>query len=157
SGAKSLGNSNSAILPSDRIFGDLLRELRRAAGLTQAELAELANLSPRGLSDVERGINRHPRRETLLALAGAVALVGEEREGFFQAARRRTPADIPPDVPLQHARIPRGEPEAAERITQVALQMPVRVIQVLPEEASELVPLPVAEIAPSTLEDAPLA
>jgi hypothetical protein len=35
---------------SDRLFRDLLREVRRAAGLTQADLAERANVSVHGLS-----------------------------------------------------------------------------------------------------------
>jgi class 3 adenylate cyclase len=78
------------------IFGDALRELRHAAGLTQAELAERANLSPRGLSDLERGVNRHPRRETLLALADAFQLSGDERERFFTVARRARPLHVVP-------------------------------------------------------------
>lgn len=77
--------------PSDRLFGDILRQVRRAAGLTQAELAERAGLSLRGLADLERGINRHPRRETLLALARAFGLSEEDRDRFFEAARRRGP------------------------------------------------------------------
>jgi class 3 adenylate cyclase/tetratricopeptide (TPR) repeat protein/DNA-binding XRE family transcriptional regulator len=87
-----LGNSNQ--LPesspsSNLIFGDALRTLRHAAGMTQAELAERANLSLRGLSDLERGVNRYPRRETLLALADAFGLVEDERARFFMSARRR--------------------------------------------------------------------
>jgi predicted ATPase/class 3 adenylate cyclase len=77
---------------ADQFFGDILRELRRAAGLTQAELAERASLSLRGVADLERGINRHPRRETLIALATAFGLTGEDQDRIFQAARRR-PAD----------------------------------------------------------------
>jgi tetratricopeptide (TPR) repeat protein/transcriptional regulator with XRE-family HTH domain len=80
------------------MFGDTLRTLRRATGLTQAELAEKANLSLRGLSDLERGINRHPRRETLLALADAFGLAEDERARFFASARRR-PAHSLPEAP----------------------------------------------------------
>ena len=36
-------------------FGGLLRQLRADAGLTQEELAEAASLSPRSVSDLERG------------------------------------------------------------------------------------------------------
>jgi DNA-binding XRE family transcriptional regulator len=39
-------------------FGGLLRQLRAEAGLTREELAEAASLSPRSVSDLERGINR---------------------------------------------------------------------------------------------------
>ena len=37
-------------------FGELLRRLRDDAGLTQEELAEAASLSPRSVSDLERGV-----------------------------------------------------------------------------------------------------
>ena len=37
-------------------FGALLRELRAKAGLTQEELAAAAGLSPRSVSDLERGV-----------------------------------------------------------------------------------------------------
>src|SRR5215469_1929781 len=37
-------------------FGDLLRRHRQANGLTQAELAERAGLSWRGINDLERGV-----------------------------------------------------------------------------------------------------
>ena len=43
-------------------FRRLLRELRAEAGLTQEELAEAAGLSPRSVSDLERGVNRRPAR-----------------------------------------------------------------------------------------------
>ena len=39
-------------------FAGLLRQLRAQARLTQEELAEAAALSPRTVSDLERGINR---------------------------------------------------------------------------------------------------
>jgi predicted ATPase/class 3 adenylate cyclase/transcriptional regulator with XRE-family HTH domain len=80
----------SAGVASGLLFGDVLRQLRRAAGLTQEELAELARLSPRGLSDLERGVNRYPRRDTVLALADALQLPDEDRARLFDAARRRS-------------------------------------------------------------------
>jgi transcriptional regulator with XRE-family HTH domain len=39
-------------------FAALLRQLRAGAKLTQEELAEAASLSPRSVSDLERGVNR---------------------------------------------------------------------------------------------------
>jgi len=52
----------------------LLRQLRAEAGLTQEELAEAAGLSPRSVSDLERGIHRTARKDTALLLAGALGL-----------------------------------------------------------------------------------
>ncbi|MBA2452515.1 MAG: helix-turn-helix transcriptional regulator, partial [Chloroflexia bacterium] len=49
-------------------FGDLLRHARRDAELTQEELAERAGVSARTISDLERGVIRAPRRDTLAML-----------------------------------------------------------------------------------------
>ena len=68
-------------------FGALLRKLRISAGLTQEELAEAARLSYRSISDLERGINLTPRKETMRLLADALHLAGAEREAFEAAAR----------------------------------------------------------------------
>ena len=46
-------------------FAGLLRLLRAEARLTQEELAKAAGLSPRSVSDLERGINRTARKDTL--------------------------------------------------------------------------------------------
>src|SRR3984885_3233684 len=73
-------------------FAGLLRQLRAEARLTQEELAEAAGLSPRSISDLERGINRTARKETALLLAGALGLDGQVRTLFVAAARGRAPA-----------------------------------------------------------------
>ena len=73
-------------------FAGLLRQLRAQAGLTQEELAEAARLSPRAVSDLERGIHRTARKDTALLLAGALGLDGPVRELFVAAARGRAPA-----------------------------------------------------------------
>jgi predicted ATPase/DNA-binding XRE family transcriptional regulator len=72
-------------------FAALLRQLRGEAGLTQEELAEAAMLSPRSVSDLERGINRTARKDTALLLADALSLTGPARELFVAAARGRVP------------------------------------------------------------------
>ncbi len=60
-------------------FGALLKEYRLAAGLTQETLAERAGLSARAISDLERGVNRVPRQETLDLLAQALRLPPRKR------------------------------------------------------------------------------
>ncbi|HUC57052.1 MAG TPA: tetratricopeptide repeat protein [Streptosporangiaceae bacterium] len=70
-------------------FGALLRQLREAAGLTQEELAEAARLSPRAISDLERGVNKTARKETTRLLADALHLAGDSRAEFEAAARGR--------------------------------------------------------------------
>jgi predicted ATPase/transcriptional regulator with XRE-family HTH domain len=73
-------------------FGGLLRQLRADAGLTQEELAEAASLSPRSVSDLERGINLTARKDTARLLADALGLTGPQRALFEAAARGRAPA-----------------------------------------------------------------
>src|SRR5215467_16209215 len=73
-------------------FAGLLRRLRNGARLTQEELAEAAGLSPRSVSDLERGINRTARKDSALLLADALSLTGQVRVLFVAAARGRAPA-----------------------------------------------------------------
>src|SRR5690242_2634884 len=74
---------------SAQSFGDLLRRYRQAAGLTQEDLADLAGLSRRGLSDLERGARLLPRRETVQLLCEALQLSQAERAMLEDAARQQ--------------------------------------------------------------------
>src|SRR5437763_15360256 len=74
-------------------FAGLLRQFRAEARLTQEELAEAAGLSPRSVSDLERGINRTARKDTAELLADALDLAGPTRALFVAAARGRGPAE----------------------------------------------------------------
>jgi tetratricopeptide (TPR) repeat protein/transcriptional regulator with XRE-family HTH domain len=74
-------------------FAGLLRQLRTEARLTQEELAEAAGLSPRSVSDLERGINRTARKETAVLLARALGLPETVAELFVAAARGRALAE----------------------------------------------------------------
>src|SRR5947209_8068559 len=68
-------------------FGTLLRRHRLAVGLTQEELAERAHCSARGISDLERGVTTHPRKDTLQLLIAAFHLTDEEGAELVAAAR----------------------------------------------------------------------
>lgn len=82
--------------PARTTIGDLLRHHRIAAGLTQEELAERAHLSVRGIADIERGVTRAPRRDTVALLAEALHLVSQERHAFEAAARHLDRRSRPP-------------------------------------------------------------
>ena len=73
-------------------FAGLLRQLRAGAQLTQQELAKAAGVSPRAVSDLERGINRTARQDTAVRLAGALGLAGPVRSVFVAAALGRIEA-----------------------------------------------------------------
>ncbi|MEA2689450.1 MAG: hypothetical protein QOD51_2057 [Candidatus Eremiobacteraeota bacterium] len=76
----------------DVAFGELLRELRTAARLSQEELAERARLSPGAISALERGVRRAPQHQTLGLLAEGLRLAQPDRdriEAAASAGRRR--------------------------------------------------------------------
>jgi tetratricopeptide (TPR) repeat protein/transcriptional regulator with XRE-family HTH domain len=75
-------------------FAALLRKLRTGARLTQEELAEAAGLSPRSVSDLERGVATSPRRDTIWLLADALHLTGQVRAEFEAVARGRAGPEV---------------------------------------------------------------
>jgi predicted ATPase/transcriptional regulator with XRE-family HTH domain len=90
----------------DRQVGDfaaLLRQERRAAGLTQADLAAHARVGVRTVRDAEHGRTGRPHRTTAELLADALGLQHERRARFMATARgQRIPAPRTPlPVPTQ--------------------------------------------------------
>jgi XRE family transcriptional regulator, regulator of sulfur utilization len=63
-----------------KLFGKRVRTIRRAAGLTQEDAAERAEIHPKYLGEIERGEKR-PSFEAILALADAL---GTSPAAFFQ-------------------------------------------------------------------------
>jgi transcriptional regulator with XRE-family HTH domain len=68
-------------------FAELLRQHRLALGLTQAQLAERAGLSGRGISDLERGAKQAPRATTVQLLVRALGLPDAEAAVLLRASR----------------------------------------------------------------------
>jgi len=70
----------------------LLARVRRSAGLSQEELAERSGISVRGIGNLERGLVRRPRINSLRALADALGLADSSRSSFIGHYRRALPA-----------------------------------------------------------------
>jgi predicted ATPase/DNA-binding XRE family transcriptional regulator len=85
------------------VFGERLRALRRAARLTQEELAERAGMTAAGISAIERGIRTRTYPRTVAALADALGLAGEDREAFTALAGRPGPGGPRPGLAAQAA------------------------------------------------------
>jgi len=78
-------------------FGEILRQHRRAAGLTQEGLAERAGLSEHGIQKLESGAT-HPLRDTADRLSRALKLPDQE-DALFKMAARPKPRRTQPYVP----------------------------------------------------------
>jgi predicted ATPase/DNA-binding XRE family transcriptional regulator len=98
-------------------FQALLRRHREEAQLTQEELATLAGVSARTISDIERGVRSRAYADTAARLAVALALSETEHAAFLQAARGRPPGSgtiASPGVPRPLTRLVGREGELAE-------------------------------------------
>jgi class 3 adenylate cyclase len=76
--------------PDSSTFGELLRECRLRQGWTQEKLAEQAGISPRSISDLERGAERSHYPHTIHRLAETLGLEGTELAAFESTARSRS-------------------------------------------------------------------
>ncbi|MGW1446935.1 ATP-binding protein, partial [Micromonospora sp. NPDC002411] len=88
---------------------ELLREHRRAAGLTQAELASRAGVGVRTVRDLERGRAVRPQRTTVDLLAAALALAGADRAAFLAAARGSGTEPTRPDTTSTAIAVPSSD------------------------------------------------
>jgi predicted ATPase/transcriptional regulator with XRE-family HTH domain len=99
-------------------FGERLRRLREAAGLTQEELAAKAGLTAKAVSALERGERRRPYPHTVRSLADALGLPEEERLDLLASVQRRgapDPAPVPePKLPVPTTPLVGRGPELAE-------------------------------------------
>lgn len=124
-------------------FGERLRRLRGAAGLTQEELASRAGLSPNAIGALERGQRRRPYPHTVRALSDALGLDEVGRGGLFAALPRRAesspgyPADGPGASPARSAAAPAlprpatpliGREEDVGRVTALLARPNVRLV-----------------------------
>ena len=90
-------------------FGLVLKRFRLAAGLTHEALAERASLGARTISDLERGVSRAPRSDTLALLIEALDLSPDQRALLRAAARPRldlTPGAVSSVLSPNHLPLP---------------------------------------------------
>src|SRR6185503_13302205 len=85
-------------------FGALLQEYRAAAGFSQEELAELAGLSRRGISDLERGERRSPHPATVRRLAEALSLDHARHAALVASARTAAGTNVASALLMAQAR-----------------------------------------------------
>jgi transcriptional regulator with XRE-family HTH domain len=89
-------------------FSTLLKRYRQVAGLSQESLAARSGLSARAISDLERGINRTPRYDTLELLSSALSLTAQQRILLQVSARPEVASivDSTPELPALEIPLP---------------------------------------------------
>jgi len=128
---------------STATFGNLLREHRLAAGLTQEALAERSGVSPRTIQEAEAG-GVLPRRSTARNLAEALDLTDLARDELLSAAASR-PRQRPLSGATGPERLVRPDTLAAPRPpVEPASREPVLVV--LPRPAPANVPWPISSL-----------
>lgn len=110
-----------------KTFGDLLRDFRERAGLTQEQLAERAGLSSDAIGLLERGARRRPQRHTLRTLARALELSPQETAGFEAAARQPGEPHVRSAMPLPATRLI-GREREVDAVTRLLAQPDVRLL-----------------------------
>ncbi len=120
-------------------FAGLLQQLRAEAGLTQEELAEAAGMSPRTVSDLERGIHRSAQQHTARLLADALGLTEPVLGVFVSAARGQVRAR---EVLAVRDGLPRavggpGRPADAERLLGAVIGSPYCGLKAFGEQDAE--------------------
>ena len=86
-------------------FGTQLRRYREAAGLSQEDLGERANLAAKAIGALERGERRRPYPRTVQMLADALQLAEAQRRQFIASVpRARAPAAAEGDLLVGRAR-----------------------------------------------------
>jgi transcriptional regulator with XRE-family HTH domain len=103
-----MGNGQSAGVDD---FATTLRLHRKSLAMSQEDLSDATRgrVAVRTISDLERGVARQPRSQTLLLLAEALRLSGDELAAFKTAARPARHAEAAAAAAELRARARRGE------------------------------------------------
>jgi transcriptional regulator with XRE-family HTH domain len=126
-------------------WGNVLKEARIRAGLTQEELAEKVPISVSYIRKMETGLLGPPRRNKAEMLADALSITDvEERNAFFRAA------EVGNDEDMQGFKLVKVEEDEAEQGEQArgtatynvghpSVKQPARVVGARAEEIEQLI------------------
>ncbi len=109
----------------DLVFARLLEVLREERGWTKADLAKRAELDPSSITRFEQGV-RDPERDTVLALADAMALPLVDRDRLLAAAGYRSELwDDPLLLELSQVLAERSLPAAVRNDVRAVVRMAI--------------------------------
>lgn len=79
-------------------FGEFIKEKRTAKGINLRKLAELVNIAPAYLSDIEKGKRNSPSAEKMDRIAEVLEMTGEEIITMKDLAANDRPNSVAPDI-----------------------------------------------------------
>lgn len=98
--------------------GSRIQAARRRRGFTQAELAQMVDLSPKYLSNIECG-EKTPRLETFIAIANVLEV---DANSLLQDVLAVSTAIISTDISEQLEKLPLSEQRKIKRIFDVMIE-----------------------------------
>lgn len=85
-------------MDGNNAFGEYVREKRLAAGVNLRKLAELLDIAPAYMSDIENGNRYPPEKEKIYKIAEALHLTQEETNTLFDLSAGNKKNLVSPDI-----------------------------------------------------------
>ncbi len=83
---------------SQNLFGEFVREKRLQAGVNLRKLAEILDIAPAYMSDIENGHRYPPEKEKLYTIADTLHLSKEDTDKLFDLAGGTKKNNVSPDI-----------------------------------------------------------
>lgn len=85
-------------MDGNNAFGEFVRERRLAAGINLRKLAEILDIAPAYMSDIENGHRYPPEKEKIYKIAETLHLTPEETDNLFDLAAGNKKNSVSPDI-----------------------------------------------------------
>ena len=82
----------------NNVFGEFVREKRLAAGINLRKLAEILDIAPAYMSDIENGHRYPPDKEKIYKIAKTLHLTSEDTDKLFDLAAGNKKNLVSPDI-----------------------------------------------------------
>jgi len=85
-------------MEENKTFGGYVREKRLAAGINLRKLAEILDIAPAYMSDIENDHRYPPEKDKIYKIAEALHLTKEEKDYLFDLAGNNKKNSVSPDI-----------------------------------------------------------
>lgn len=85
-------------MDGNNAFGEFVREKRLAAGVNLRKLAEILEIAPAYMSDIENGNRYPPEKDKIYKIAEALHLTNEETNMLFDLSAGNKKNLVSPDI-----------------------------------------------------------